>query len=140
MDSLNAVLSALAKFAEQLLIIALPILAAAATRWLHEKAQAEIAARKHDTIFGYRIEDAAEFAVNAAEQALAGKDGFSKKAYAIQAAQRWLKQFGVDVDVALIADAVEKAVYTEINRDKKKNTPAYTPTSRAGEGDEGGHG
>ena len=54
---------------------------------------------------------AAEMAVEAAEQILGPGKGAEKKEYAIQAAKKYLAELGLDIDVDVIADAIEQEVY-----------------------------
>ncbi len=60
----------------------------------------------------------AELAVHAAEQA--GIAGLiqSKKAYALEIAEGWLKAKNITIDLHLIDAAIEAAVWSEINKDK----------------------
>lgn len=76
------------------------------------------------------IESAAFMAVKAAEQA--GAAGFiqNKKQYALEAANAMLKANGLKIDIALIAAAVEAAVYEQFNKDRPSpsNVPEVTVT------------
>jgi len=56
------------------------------------------------------IELAAEFAVQAAEQAGAANLIADKKAYALEIAERWLEAHKLFVDLNLVDAAIEKAV------------------------------
>lgn len=100
----------LAKFAQDLLVTALPLLFTAGLVWL----KAELKDRKIDEV----IKRYAPVAVRAAEQLhLTGviKD---RKVYAIQFIQAIFDQRGVKVDAAFIANAVEAAVLQEFNWEK----------------------
>lgn len=66
--------------------------------------------------YSYVIEEAASLAVKAAEQlGMAGKLE-DKKTYAIDAAERFLKAKGLSIDLDIIADAIEAAVFEELNK------------------------
>lgn len=54
---------------------------------------------------------AVELAVEAAEQILGAGKGEEKKQYAIKAVENFLKEYGLVVDVEVIADAIEHEVY-----------------------------
>jgi uncharacterized membrane protein YfbV (UPF0208 family) len=57
------------------------------------------------------IEQAAEFAVQAAEQAGAAKLIEDKKSYALEIAEAWIrKNTNIDIDLNLVAAAIEKSV------------------------------
>lgn len=56
------------------------------------------------------LEEGAEFAVKAAEQAHIGKLVEDRKAYAIEIAEKWLELKGITVDLDLLDAAIEKAV------------------------------
>lgn len=62
-------------------------------------------------------------AVAAAEQTgLSGeirKSGVEKKAFAVAAAQKWLDEKGIQLDVADLSARIETAVYQEINLPQK---------------------
>lgn len=60
---------------------------------------------------------AAELAVEASEQIFGSGQGEQKKEYAIKAIQNVLSEYGLVIDVEVIADAIEREVY-EMNRTK----------------------
>lgn len=60
---------------------------------------------------------AAELAVEASEQIFGAGQGEQKKEYAIKAIQNILAEYGLVIDVEVIADAIEREVY-EMNRTK----------------------
>ena len=61
---------------------------------------------------------AVELAVEAAEQIFGPGKGEEKKQYAIQAAEKYLAEFGLVIDLDVIADAIEHEVY-EMNKYSK---------------------
>ena len=63
------------------------------------------------------VEEAAKFAVQAAEQAGAAELIEDKKAYAIQIAEAWLAANHITTDIDLIDAAIEKAVLELFNSD-----------------------
>lgn len=64
------------------------------------------------------VEQAARFAVVAAEQAGAAQLIQDKKAYAIEIAGDWLLEHGVDVNLDLVSAAIEKAVLEYFHPDR----------------------
>ena len=74
------------------------------------------------------IEEAAVFAVQAAEQAGAAELIKDKKEYAIQIAEAWLEANHITTDLHLIDAAIEKAVLELFNSDDE------TPTGYEGVG------
>lgn len=68
------------------------------------------------------VEEAAKFAVQAAEQAGAAELIKDKKQYAIQIAEAWLEANHITTDIDLIDAAIEKAVLELFNSDGE--TPA----------------
>lgn len=65
---------------------------------------------------------AAELAVEASEQIFGAGQGEQKKQYAIKAIQNVLAEYGLVIDVEVIADAIEREVY-EMNRTKALYQP-----------------
>ena len=107
------------KFIESLLLAFAPVLAslaAAALVALVRKWWAEFKQAQPDAAFW--LEQAASMAVQAAEQA--GMAGYiqDKKQYALEVAQRYLDAKGIKIDVELISDAIEAAVFAELNKGK----------------------
>lgn len=102
------------KLLEQVLLVVLPVLAAAATAWIAQKVR-EGAARltEHQRKVLLAV---VQTAVLAAEQAGAAGYVKDKKAYALEVAQGWLKQQGVKIDLGLLDAAIEAAVLEEFNR------------------------
>ena len=119
------------KFIEALLLAFAPVLAsmaAAALFALTRKLWAEFKATQPDA--AYWLEQAATLAVQAAEQA--GMAGYiqDKKQYALEVAQRYLDAKGVKIDVQLISDAIEAAVFAELNKYRVGElTPPVNPDS-----------
>ena len=68
------------------------------------------------------IEEAAVFAVQAAEQAGAAELIKDKKEYAIQIAEAWLEANHITTDIDLIDAAIEKAVLELFNGNDEKPT------------------
>ena len=68
------------------------------------------------------VEQAAVFAVQAAEQAGAAELIKDKKQYAIQIAEAWLVANHITTDIDLIDAAIEKAVLELFNSDDEKPT------------------
>ena len=68
------------------------------------------------------VEQAAVFAVQAAEQAGAAELIKDKKQYAIQIAEAWLEANHITTDLHLIDAAIEKAVLELFNSDDEKPT------------------
>jgi len=64
------------------------------------------------------LEEAAVFAVMAAEQAGAAELIKDKKVYAFDIAERWLELRGIKIDLDLIDAAIEAAVYEKFNAGK----------------------
>ena len=58
-------------------------------------------------ILGYAV----SIAVDAAEQIFGDGKGAEKKQYAIEAVKKYLAEFGLSVDVDVIADAIEQSVF-----------------------------
>jgi LL-H family phage holin len=85
---------------------------------LIDKTGAEIAAISPDTFD--LLQKFAVAAVQAAEQSGLLTAGKEKKAFAIEQVEKWLDQFGIDIDLDLVDAAIEAAVFSELNW----NTPA----------------
>lgn len=109
----NEILSAVL---QAVLLVSLPPLAVGAYKWLSAKAQEILVDLKawQPELVDF-VQHAASFAVSAAEQAGAAKLIEDKKNYAIEVAVAYLAAKGVNVDLALIEAAIEKAVREEIN-------------------------
>lgn len=116
------VLPVLSKFAEVFLTALAPVLATLVATWLVAKlrvAWAEFKEFQPDVAF--HLEQAAEFAVYAAEQAKVGKLIEDKKVYALGVAEKYLAAKGFTVDLDLIAAAIEAAVLQEFNQPQLKS-------------------
>ena len=113
----------LSKVIEAILIAILPPLVVALITFLIAKAKEVWARAKqwNPTVTEY-IEQAARFAVQAAEQAGAAKLIKDKKEYAIQIAEAWLEANHITTDLHLIDAAIEKAVLELFNSDDEKPT------------------
>ena len=73
------------------------------------------------------INKVVEVGVQAAEQALGTADGQAKKEFAINFAEQWLAQHGVNVELDTLDAAIEAAVMREFNYPANV-TPAVPPT------------
>jgi hypothetical protein len=106
----------LSKVIEAILIAILPPLAVALVSFVVAKAKEVWARAKqwNPTVTEY-IEQAARFAVQAAEQAGAAELIKDKKEYAIQIAEAWLVANHITTDIDLIDAAIEKAVLELFN-------------------------
>lgn len=101
----------LSQVLQAVLIVVLPPIAVFIVKFL----QAKIAmlweeAKAWSPTITQLVEQAARFAVVAAEQAGASQLIQDKKAYAIDVATDWLLEHGVDVNLELVSAAIEKAV------------------------------
>ena len=76
------------------------------------------------------VEQAAVFAVQAAEQAGAAELIKDKKQYAIQIAEAWLVANHITTDIDLIAAAIEKAVLELFNSDDETPTGYTGPVTK----------
>jgi len=76
------------------------------------------------------VEQAAVFAVQAAEQAGAAELIEDKKAYAIQIAEAWLAANHITTDIDLIDAAIERAVLELFNRDEEKPAVYTGPVTK----------
>lgn len=76
------------------------------------------------------VEQAAVFAVQAAEQAGAAELIEDKKAYAIQIAEAWLVANHITTDIDLIGAAIEKAVLELFNSDDETPTGYTGPVTK----------
>ncbi|MBM3143869.1 MAG: hypothetical protein FJ010_02645 [Chloroflexi bacterium] len=129
MDAGSTMTNFLAILAQSLLIIAIPILVAAAFMWARQKA-AEIKQNLSKEQLDM-IEKGVKMAVSAAEQAGFSKllkSGAEKKQYAIEAVQRYLDRIGVPIDVDEIAALIESEVNTQFSN---YAPPVNTPEARS---------
>jgi hypothetical protein len=119
----------LSLLAQGLLIIALPIVIAAAFQWFR-KMSAELKQKLTQEQLSI-IDAGVQIAVRAAEQAgFAGilKSGSEKKNYAINAVQAYLDRAGVSVDAKEIATLIE----AEVNKNFSSHAPPVdTPEARS---------
>ena len=109
----------LSQVLQAVLIVVLPPLAVFVVKFLEAKIKVlwEEAKAWSPTITQL-IEQAARFAVVAAEQAGAAKLIEDKKKYAIKIAGEWLLEHGVDVNLDLVSAAIEKAVLEYFHPDR----------------------
>ena len=104
---------------QKLLEYFLPILAVALVGFLAAKIKYYLAESKAwNPKITSLLEEAAVFAVMAAEQAGAAELIKDKKVYAFDIAERWLELRGVHIDLDLIDAAIEAAVYRQFNSEK----------------------
>lgn len=104
------------KILEQVLLAALPILAAAVVGWILQSIRegwARLDDRKREM-----IAEAVKVAVYAAEQAGAAGLIEGKKEYALEIAEKWLASKGINLNIDLLDAAIEAAVLEEFNRFK----------------------
>jgi hypothetical protein len=117
----------LSRLAELLLIIALPIVIAAAAQHF----RAMVARLRAESIGQQQtfVDLAVRTAVRAAEQIGLWRDliGVEKKEYALQAAQRFLHERGIQLDVNLLSDLIEAEVLRQFNQ---PTPPADTAEAR----------
>ncbi len=126
---MNEFSSFLSMLASALLVIAIPILVAAAFQWARHKA-AEIKQNLSKEQLSM-IENGVKLAVKAAEQAgFSGllKGGSEKKQYAIDAVQRYMDRAGVAIDVDEIATLIEAEVNAQFSN---YAPPVDTPETRS---------
>ncbi|MBC8332002.1 MAG: hypothetical protein H8E28_08485 [Anaerolineae bacterium] len=115
--------------AQALLVIAIPILVAAAFQWTRERAAMIKQNLSNEQLS--LIEKGVTLAVKAAEQAgFSGilKGGSEKKQYAIDAVQRYLDRAGVEIDVDEIATLIESEVNSQFSN---YAPPVDTPETRS---------
>jgi hypothetical protein len=107
------------KILETVIMVLIPVLIPALVAYLialTKKALAQAKAGKPDLMFA--LEEAAKFAVQAAEQSQLSGLITDKKAYALQIAEDYLVSKGVKLDLHMIDAAIESAVWTELNKEK----------------------
>lgn len=109
----NAILSSVL---QAVLIVLLPPLVVAAVKWILAQANLLVArVREWQPDLVDMVEQAANFAVKAAEQAGIGGLAEDKKKYALEVAEKWLAAKGWPIDLDLIDAAIEKAVLELFN-------------------------
>ena len=112
------IIDLLVVYAEQVLVVVLPLLASLASAWLVAQIKLkidEIKANKHAEV-GYVLENAVSMGISAAEGTLKSGEGKAKKDAAVELATAYLAARGVKLDVALIEGAIEAAVFDELNK------------------------
>lgn len=115
--------------AQALLVIALPVLIAAAAFWLKQKGDEIKSKLSKDQLAA--LESIGSIAVRAAEQAGLTKQiagGAAKKEYALEVAQNYLKSIGVKIDLSAVTNVIEAEVLKQFNN---AAPPADTPQARA---------
>jgi len=119
---LQPVIDVLVEFAQKLLVMALPVLAAYGVKKGRELVDAKLAelkaqaAQVEDARVRWALETAVGYGVNAVERTVEG--GLAKKQVAVAFVQRYLDSRGVHLDVGLIAEAVEAEVFKQFNVNK----------------------
>lgn len=101
------------KLLENVIMAAIPVLVPVLAAWIVAKVRelwVNVSSNMSDEAV-FWLKQAADIAVKAAEQQGLAKLIHDKKADAIATAQAYLKVKGLNVDVALISAAIEKAVY-----------------------------
>ena len=100
----------------QILRILLPLCVAIIIRWAVEL-YLKIKEEQPNIIplLDYFVEQA----VYAAEQIYGSGHGETKKEYALQIIQGWLEEYGLNVDVKIISDAIEAQVYQSFHELKE---------------------
>lgn len=101
------------KVLENVIMAAIPVLVPVLAAWVVAKVRelwVDVSSKMSEETV-YWLKQAADIAVKAAEQQGLAKLIQDKKADAIATAQAYLKVKGINVDVALISAAIEKAVY-----------------------------
>ena len=96
----------------QVLKIVLPFLVALILKW---GAELWLKIQKEQPELSKVLSYAAFMAVSAAEQIFGSGHGEEKKEYAIQVAQEYLKERNISVNVEVIANAIESAVFNTLN-------------------------
>lgn len=92
--------------------IVIPVCVALVLKWA---AEVWIKIKGEHPQFADILSYAANLAVESAEMILGPGRGAEKKEYAIQAAKKCLAELGLDIDVDVIADAIEQEVF-EMNK------------------------
>ena len=115
--------------AQALLVVALPVLIAAAAFWLKQKGDEIKSKLSKDQLAA--LESIGSIAVRAAEQAGLTKQiagGAAKKENALEVAQNYLKSIGVKIDLSAVTNVIEAEVLKQFNN---AAPPADTPQARA---------
>ncbi|MBM4424148.1 MAG: hypothetical protein FJ030_12300 [Chloroflexi bacterium] len=126
MDVLSSFLTLLA---QGLLVVAIPVLVAAAAYWLKQKAD-EVKSKLTQEQLA-TLESIGAIAVRAAEQAGLSRQvagGAAKKDYALKVAQDYLNRLGVKIDVGTVATVLEAEVLKQFNH---AAPPMDSPATRA---------
>jgi hypothetical protein len=107
------------KILETVILVLVPILIPALVAYLLAQARKAWAqAKEAQPDLTYYLEQAASFAVAAAEQLKLAGIINDKKAYALQIAEEYLVAKDVTIDLHLIDAAIEAAVWQELNQAK----------------------
>jgi hypothetical protein len=121
---MNEVYQVLINFLVTLIVACTPIVVGFVVAWIKAKTD-EIKSRMVESLSDnqkWALEFAVKQAVQAAEQSGLRDLALNKKEFAIKSAESYLKSLGFDIDLDVIADAIEAAVWTELNeKDPNKN-------------------
>lgn len=103
----------LSKFVESFLVALAPVLASLVVAWVSLQVKAMWAKFKEkNPEISYYLEQAAQMAVIAAEQANLSGLAIEKKEYALAIAEKYLEEtLGLQIDLDLIAAAIEAEVF-----------------------------
>ena len=96
----------------QILRVVLPFLIILVIKWVMEIG---LKIREEKPEFEAMLDYAARMAVFAAEQLYGAGKGDEKKKYAIESVQNYLYERGINVNLAIITDAIESAVWEYLN-------------------------
>ena len=108
----------------QVLCILLPLAIALIIKWAVELYHR---IRQDHAEWAPMLEYAAETAVLAAEQLFGTGQGKEKKQYAIETIRRILAENGIELDVAVISDAIEAEVYKWLPHETAEHAAAEGP-------------
>ena len=107
------------KILETIILILIPILIPVLVAYLAALTRKTWAqAKQAQPDLTYYLEQAASFAIAAAEQLKLAGIITDKKLYALQVAEDYLSAKGVTIDLHLIDAAIEAAVWQELNQPK----------------------
>lgn len=98
---------------QAVLLAALPILAAAVTRWVIGEIERQKTTLDADVL--RNLEWIAQIAVHAAEQLNAAGYIADKKVYAMKVGEQWLKDRKISINIGVLESAVEAAILKEFN-------------------------
>ncbi len=135
---MNEVEQVLINFLVAFITTCTPVVVAFVVAWIKAKTD-EIKTKISERLSSeqqYALEWAARNAVLAAEQSGLKDLAINKKAFAITAAERFLKAQGFDIDLDVIAEAIEAAVWSEINSTNPLKNTALAENIKATNSDQ----